>query len=158
MAALSLSVSALKTGQKTKEKNEILLTGGFQSHLFCLLEHKLESSIVLIGYDTIQNSILDGALQAADFPAWLQVEDFHNLGTIHRWLEITDAVFLLKVFQFLTHQLEVVEKTLFAHFIFEVMSASHSSIRSSMSSPASKSRRRTAESVTSSSAITIGRM
>ena len=118
MAALSLSVSALKTGQKTKEKNEILLTDGFQSHLFCLLEHKLESSIVLIGYDTIQNSILDGALQAADFPAWLQVEDFHNLGAIHRWLEITDAVFLLKVFQFLTHQLEVVEKTLFAHFIF----------------------------------------
>lgn len=82
MAALSLSVSALKTGQKTKEKNEILLTDGFQSHLFCLLEHKLESSIVLIGYDTIQNSIFDGALQAADFPAWLQVEDFHNLGTI----------------------------------------------------------------------------
>ena len=40
----------------------------------------------------------------------------------------------------------------------EVMSASQRSIKSSISSPASKSSLRTAESVTSSSAITIGRM
>ena len=41
---------------------------------------------------------------------------------------------------------------------FEVISASQSIIKSSMSSPASNNRRRTAESVTSSSAMTMGRM
>ena len=41
---------------------------------------------------------------------------------------------------------------------FDVISASQSVIKSSISSPASKSNRRTAESVTTSSAMTMGRM
>ena len=49
-------------------------------------------------------------------------------------------------------------KRCFFSSFFEVMSASQSIIRSSMSLPASKARRRTALSVTSSSAMTCGRM
>ena len=66
--------------------------------------------------------------------------------------------FSSKSFNFWRTSLKLSRKRCLRASFLEVMSASQSIIRSSISSPASKSRRRTAESVTSSSAITIGRM
>lgn len=108
--------------------------------------------------DSIQYGILDRTFQTAYFTAGLQVEYPHNFFSVYRRLEIAYPVFFFQVFQFLAYQFEVIQEFLFSCFIFEVMSASHSIIKSSISSPASKSRRRTAESVTTSSAITMGRM
>lgn len=108
--------------------------------------------------DSIQYGILDRTFQTAYFTAGLQVEYPHNFFSVYRRLEIAYPVFFFQVFQLLAYQFEVIQNFCFRASFFEVMSASHSIIKSSISSPASKSRRRTAESVTTSSAITMGRM
>ena len=66
--------------------------------------------------------------------------------------------FSSRSFSFWRTSLKLSRNFCFRASFFEVISASQSIIRSSMSSPASNSRRRTAESVTTSSAITMGRM
>ena len=63
-----------------------------------------------------------------------------------------------KSFSFWRTSWKLLRKRFLRSIFLEVMSASHSVIRSSISSPASNKRRRTAESVTTSSAITMGRM
>ena len=82
----------------------------------------------------------------------------HDFFTTDRRLEITDTVAFLQILQLLAYQLKLLRKRFLRSIFLEVMSASHSVIRSSISSPASNKRRRTAESVTTSSAITMGRM
>ena len=66
--------------------------------------------------------------------------------------------FSSRSFNFCLTSLKLSRKRCLRTSFLDVMSASHRVIKSSMSSPASNRRRRTAESVTISSAITIGRM
>ena len=63
-----------------------------------------------------------------------------------------------KSFSFWRTSWKLFRKRCLRSMFLEVISASHSVIRSSISSPASNNKRRTAESVTTSSAITMGRM
>lgn len=66
---------------------------------------------------SIQDSILYRTFQTTDFAAGLQIENFHNFSTIYRRLEISDTVFFLQIFQFLTNQLEVIKEALLTDFI-----------------------------------------
>ena len=84
----------------------------FQSHLFSTLQHKSACSLVFIGYHSIQNSIFNGAFQSSYLLAGFQIESFHDFFSTDRWLEIANAVALFKILQFLTHQLEIIKKTL----------------------------------------------
>ena len=74
--------------------------------------------LILIGDNSIQNSILYRTFQSTDFTTGLQAESFHDLFPTHRRLEITDTVLFFKVFQLLANQLEVIQKSLLALHVF----------------------------------------
>ena len=67
---------------------------------------------MFVGDDTIEDGIFYSGLKNTDFAARRQMEIFHNFFTANGRLEIADAVTLLQIHKFLTHELEVIEKAL----------------------------------------------
>ena len=70
------------------------------------------SGLIFIRDNSIQYSIFNRTFQSPDFTARLQTEGFHDFLPTYRRLKITNPVFLLQVFQFLTNQLEIIQETL----------------------------------------------
>ena len=69
---------------------------------------------MFVGDISVEDGILDVSLQCTDFAAGREAEDFHDFLAGDGGLELADAVALLQVDEFLTHQLEVVEEALLA--------------------------------------------
>ena len=83
-----------------------------QAHLFRFFQHKVEGRIVFVRNHPVEDGVLDGTFQAADFTARLEVEHVHDFSSVYRRLEVPDTVFLFQILQFLAHQLEIVQEAL----------------------------------------------
>ena len=86
---------------------------GFQTSFAGLINHELESRVMLIGYDSVQDGILYGSLELSHHCCRLKPECAHYLQTVNRRLEIANTVTLLKVHHFLAYQLEILKMALF---------------------------------------------
>ena len=86
---------------------------GFQTSFAGLINNELESRVMLIGYDSVQDGILYGGLELSHHCCGLKPECTHYLQTVNRGLEITYAVTLLQVHHLAAYQLEVLQMTLF---------------------------------------------
>ena len=84
--------------------------GGFFQYIF-------ERGIVLVGYYSVEYGVLYRGLQLAHQGARLEREDAHYLLAIDGGLEIAYSVFLLYVFELLSHGLEVLQEFFLAHFV-----------------------------------------
>ena len=85
---------------------------GLQTFLFGELDEVGDSGIVIVGDETVEDSVFDGRLEFADQRTGFETEHLHDLVTHDRRLEITDAVTLLE-FDHLKHdEFVVVVETL----------------------------------------------
>ena len=76
-----------------------------------------ERRIMFIGNDTIENGILHRTFQLPHKSTRGKAEDAHNLLTVDRRLEVTYAVLLLYILQFLPHNSEIIQELLLAHLV-----------------------------------------
>ena len=74
-----------------------------QSHLPGTFQHECIRLIVIVGYQSVENGILDGTLQGSYLLTRLKIEYLHNFLTADRRLKVTHPVFLLNIFQLLSY-------------------------------------------------------
>ena len=72
---------------------------------------------MLVGYDAVKDGILQCGLQFADFAAGWECKALHDFFAVHGRLEVTDAILLLNLFQFLTYKAEVLQEVAFLHLV-----------------------------------------
>ena len=122
-----------------------------------LFHHEILGCFVVVGNHSVQDSFTDRVLQFANSGPGGRPNFSMIISPGDRWLPIADPVFFLDLPKPFPHQLEIFEIAFDLLFVFRSDIRFARVISASMSSPASKSRRRMAESVIFSFVRLIGR-
>ena len=129
-----------------------------KSHLTCLLHKQLHQRLALVGHLVVKHGILQHLLQLANLARRLKVEHLHYLCSVNAGLQQTLVVLFLKVVELRAHNAEILEEMALAHLVLAryVGLAQHHQVVYVVAGIVKQSPY--ALSVTTSSAMTIGRI